>query len=192
MGREVVVDLDAGLGEQLARPLEARARHADRHAGDKRAGVVERLHHAGESALGFDLGAAEQVVLGDAAVLEAEVGGVGRPDPELVLEPLEDQPRVVALDHERLDRRAPLLAVERGPDHDQLGAVAGGDEDLLAVQHVLGVGGSESSSSVAVVRIAAESDPASGSVIAIAAHLPPNRFSCSSFATAAIAAWPRP
>ena len=47
-------------------------------------------------------------------------------------------------------------------------------------------------SGVAVVRIAAESDPASGSVIAIAAHLPPNRLSCSSLATAAIAAWPRP
>jgi hypothetical protein len=45
---------------------------------------------------------------------------------------------------------------------------------------------------VAVVRIAAESEPASGSVIAIAAHLPPNRASCSSLATAAIAAWPRP
>src|SRR5437588_2152260 len=40
--------------------------------------------------------------------------------------------------------------------------------------------------------MAAESEPASGSVIAIAAHLPPNRASCSSLATAAIAAWPRP
>jgi hypothetical protein len=43
-----------------------------------------------------------------------------------------------------------------------------------------------------VVRIAAESDPASGSVIAIAAHLPPKRFNCSSLATAAIAACPSP
>ena len=43
-----------------------------------------------------------------------------------------------------------------------------------------------------MVRIAAESEPASGSVIAIAAHLPPKRSSCSSLATAAIAAWPRP
>ena len=49
-----------------------------------------------------------------------------------------------------------------------------------------------SPSSFAVVRIAAESEPASGSVIAIAAHLPPNRLSCPSSATAAIAAWPRP
>jgi hypothetical protein len=39
-----------------------------------------------------------------------------------------------------------------------------------------------------VVRIAAESEPASGSVIAIAAHLPPKRCNCSSLATAAIAA----
>ena len=45
-----------------------------------------------------------------------------------------------------------------------------------------------SPSSMAVVRIAAESEPASGSVIAIAAHLPPKRLSCSSSATAAIAA----
>ncbi len=42
------------------------------------------------------------------------------------------------------------------------------------------------------MRIAAESEPASGSVIAIAAHLPPKRFSCSSLATAEIAAWPSP
>src|SRR5205823_2256178 len=44
----------------------------------------------------------------------------------------------------------------------------------------------------AVVRIAAESEPASGSVIAIAAHLPPKRLSCSSSATAAMAACPSP
>src|SRR5690554_8139514 len=38
----------------------------------------------------------------------------------------------------------------------------------------------------------AESEPVSGSVMAIAAHLLPNRFSCSSLATAAIAALPKP
>ena len=135
MGREVVVDLDAGLGQQLASALETGARHPDRHAGDERARVVERLHDPGEAAL--QAAAAEQVVLGDPAVLEAEVRGVGRTDTELVLESIEDQTRVVALDHERLDRGAALLAIERGPDHDQLGPVAGGHEDLLAVQHVL-------------------------------------------------------
>ena len=44
----------------------------------------------------------------------------------------------------------------------------------------------------AVVRIAAESEPAPGSVIAIAAHLSPKRLRWSSLATAAIAALPRP
>ncbi len=44
----------------------------------------------------------------------------------------------------------------------------------------------------AVVRIEAESEPASGSVIAIAAHLPPYFSSCSSVATEAIAELPRP
>ena len=43
-----------------------------------------------------------------------------------------------------------------------------------------------------MVRIAAESEPASGSVIAIAAHLPAKRSFCSSSATAAIAELPRP
>ncbi len=43
-----------------------------------------------------------------------------------------------------------------------------------------------------MVRIAAESEPASGSVIAIAAHLPSKRCFCSSSATAAIAELPSP
>ena len=43
-----------------------------------------------------------------------------------------------------------------------------------------------------MVRIAAESEPASGSVIAIAAHLPPYCSSCASVATEAIAELPSP
>ena len=136
-GRRVVVDLDPGLLEQLARALEARPRHADRHPGHQWAGVVERLHYARKALLGLDVGAAEQVLLGDAAVLEAEVGRVGRADPELVLEPVELQAGVVALDHERLDRGTSLLGIERRPHHDQVGAVTGGDEDLLAVEDIL-------------------------------------------------------
>ncbi len=69
----------------------------------------------------------------------------------------------------------PGAAIERRPDDDQLGPVARGDEDLLAVEDVLVV----SSSRLAVARIAAESEPASGSVIAIAAQRPPKRSSCS-------------
>jgi hypothetical protein len=49
-----------------------------------------------------------------------------------------------------------------------------------------------SPSGTAVVRIAAESEPASGSVIAIAAQRPANLARCSSSATAAIAELPRP
>jgi len=44
----------------------------------------------------------------------------------------------------------------------------------------------------AVARTAAESEPASGSVIAMAAHTLPKRFFCSGVATAAMAALPRP
>jgi hypothetical protein len=46
-----------------------------------------------------------------------------------MVEALEDQARVVALDDERLDRGAALVAVEGRPDDDQLGALAGGDEE---------------------------------------------------------------
>ena len=49
-----------------------------------------------------------------------------------------------------------------------------------------------SPSSVAVVRMAAESDPAPGSVMAIAAHTLPKRFFCSGVATALMAALPSP
>ena len=45
---------------------------------------------------------------------------------------------------------------------------------------------------VAVVRIAAESEPQLGSVIAMAAQTPLKRCNCSSLATAAIAELPKP
>lgn len=49
-----------------------------------------------------------------------------------------------------------------------------------------------SPSRVAVVDTAAESDPKPGSVMAIAAHTLPSRCSCSSLATAEMAALPNP
>ena len=49
-----------------------------------------------------------------------------------------------------------------------------------------------SPSLTAVVRMLAESEPVPGSVIAIAAQVPPSRSCCSSFATEAIAELPRP
>ena len=117
--------------------LEAGARHAHRHRRDQRAGVVEGLHRAREAARVLDLGAAEQGLLGHAAVLEPERGGVRGADAQLVLQALEHQPGVGALDHERLDRRAALARVQRRPHHHQLGALPGGHVDLLAVEHPL-------------------------------------------------------
>ncbi len=133
----VVVDLDAGLREPFAGLLEAGAGEADRHPGDERTRVVEGLHGAAEALLGVDVGAAEHVLLGHAAVLEAKRGGVRGADAELVLEAVELQAGVGAFDDERLDRGAALGAVERGPDDDEVGALAGGDVDLLAVEDVL-------------------------------------------------------
>ena len=65
-------------------------------------------------------------------------------------------------------------------------ALAGGDVDLLAVEDVL------VAVEPAVVAMLAESEPAPGSVIAIAAHSPANRSACSSSATEAMAELPRP
>ena len=113
--------------------LQAGAGDSQRHRRDQRTRVVECLHHPREPLLGLDLGASEQVLLGYAAVGQDEVRRVGGADAELVLEAIELQAGVVALDHERLDCGAALVAVKRGPDHDQLGAVTGGHEDLLAV-----------------------------------------------------------
>ena len=41
------------------------------------------------------------------------------------------------LDHEGFDRRAAEALVQRGPDHHSVGTFAGGDVDLLAVEHVV-------------------------------------------------------
>ena len=104
--RLVVGDLHAGVGEDLAQLLERRAGHADGHRRDDRPGVVERLHDAGKTLLHVDLRVAEQVVLRDAEVVEADHRGVGRLDAELVLEPVDPQARVLTRDDERLDRGA--------------------------------------------------------------------------------------
>ena len=57
--------------------------------------------------------------------------------PSLCSTRIELHARVRALDHERLDRGAALVAVERRPHDDEVGALAGGDVDLLAVEDVL-------------------------------------------------------
>ena len=126
----------ASASSSVVRSRQARV-EADGHRGDERARVVERPHRAGEALLRVDLGAAEEVLLRDPAVVEDEGGGVGGADAELVLEPIELQARVRALDDERLDRRAALLGVEARPDDDEVGPLAGGDVDLLAVEDVV-------------------------------------------------------
>src|SRR6185437_2446789 len=113
---------------------------ADGHPGHEWTRVVEGLHDPGEAALGGDLRTAQEVPLGNAAVLEDEVGRIRGADAQLVLEPVELEAWVVTLDHEALDGGPALLAVKRRPDDDQLGAVARGDEDLLAVEDVLAGG----------------------------------------------------
>ena len=87
-------------------------------------------------------------------------------------------PGVVALDDERLDRRAALATGRASPRRRSASARS---PEVTKIFSPLRTYSSPSSS--AVVRIAAESEPASGSVIAIAAHLPPKRSSCSSLAT---------
>ncbi|CAB4727648.1 unannotated protein [freshwater metagenome] len=54
-----------------------------------------------------------------------------------MLEPVDPHARGALRDHERLDRSATQLAVQRRPDDDVVGAVTGGDVDLLAVDDVL-------------------------------------------------------
>ena len=123
--------------EHLARPLERRARDAERHRGDDRARVVERLHHAGERLLRVDVGAAEDVRLRDAAVLEHDRRGIRRADAELVIEPHDVHARRALRDEERLDRGAAERQIERRPHDDRVRALARGHEDLLAVEHPL-------------------------------------------------------
>ena len=134
----VVVDLDPGLARG-ARACASRHARATPIAIPATIGrVLSNVCIAPAKPLRVSIsGLPSRFSLGHAAVLEHEVGGVRGADPELVLEPLELETGVGALDHERLDRRPPLGPVERRPDDDQLGSVAGGDEDLRAVEDVL-------------------------------------------------------
>ena len=109
----------------------------DGHGGHDGPGVVEGLHDPGKTLLHVDLRVAEQVVLGDAGIVEPDHRGVGGLDAELVLEPLDGDAGMFARHDERLDRRAAQRLVQRRPHHDVGGARTGGDEDLLAVDDVL-------------------------------------------------------
>ena len=84
----VVVDLDAGLLEQVAGQVERGPGAAHGHRRDQRPGVVEGRHRAGEALLDVDLRRAEEVLGRHPAVGEGDRRGVGGADAELVLEPL--------------------------------------------------------------------------------------------------------
>ena len=88
---------------EYRRPIPAE--RGAREAGERRAHAGVR---AGEDAVDdtrVRVRVDEHVVLRDADVVEADRRGIGRFDPELVLEPLDRDAGMVARDDERLDRR---------------------------------------------------------------------------------------
>ena len=139
VGRAVVVDLDAGVARAAracARGRRGRRRSPSPATSGRR--VVERLHHAGEARAWarspalpsrFSLGT-RQSSSAKSAVSEARM-------PSLCSSRSSFRPGLSRSTTNDLIAARPWLAVERRPHHDQLGAVAGGDEDLLAVEHVL-------------------------------------------------------
>ena len=101
----VVGDLDACIGQDLAKLLQRGARDTDGHAATIGPGVVERLHDAGKSLFNVDIRITQQVVLRDAGIVEADDCGVGGLDAELVLEAFDGHAGMLAGHDERLDRR---------------------------------------------------------------------------------------
>ena len=134
----VVVELDTRLGEQGARLLQRRAGHADRHRRRPAGGCCRRsasrrrtparcrspgCRAAPPSAPGSPPGV-------KVAVSEARM-------PSLCSSRSSFRPGLSRSTMNDLIAARPLRAVERRPDDDQVGALAGGDVDLLAVQDVL-------------------------------------------------------
>src|SRR5690349_9993498 len=83
-------------------------------------------------------GAAENIVVGDTAVLEHQRRGIRGTDAMLMLELGDSHTRRAGFDHERLHRGAAGVWVDRGPHDHEPGRLLGrhqaaGDEDLLAV-----------------------------------------------------------
>ena len=95
----------------------------------------DRLAGAGALELALELLlAAQQVVAGDAAVLEHDLRGLGRADAELRLLVAELQAGVVAGHDERGLAAVPELRVDRRDDHGHVRDAAVRDEGLGAVQ----------------------------------------------------------
>src|SRR5581483_2810759 len=87
------------LARVLDRTLEARTDDAARTGGDREPSLVERVHRDLEPLALF----ADQVLGGHLDVLEKELAGRARPDPELVLGVRAREPFHAFLEHERAD-----------------------------------------------------------------------------------------
>ena len=133
----VIVDVHPGGFERLAGFFQRGSGQANGHGGDQRAGVVEGLHDPGKALFDIDRGVAEQVVCRHPAILEHERSGVGGLDAQLLFQPDEFEARRALFHDKGFDRGPAGGFVQRGPDHDQIGALAGRDVDLLAVEDVL-------------------------------------------------------
>ncbi|MEY3262096.1 MAG: hypothetical protein RLZZ620_1147 [Pseudomonadota bacterium] len=123
--RDGLVELDAGLGVLDGRVVTGH-RRAERAPGDAKAGVVEARERPTEA-----LHAGEQAILGDAAVLEDELGGDRGLQGVFAVHLRRGEARVTLLDDEAAD-----LAVELRPDHGDMRQGAVGDPHLRAVEHV--------------------------------------------------------
>ncbi len=103
--------------------------HTQGHGCHLRAGVIEGLHHPAERLLaGFlgitDLRGAEDMVFGNAAVVERQGRRIGHPQPHLVFHPHQLQAGVITGDDKGFDRRLAQGLVQSRPDHHRVAALA--------------------------------------------------------------------
>src|SRR3546814_2108907 len=80
--------------------------------------------------------AGQQPIGGDLDVDEHDLAGNPCSQRELALDLRRRQPGVAALDDEAADRVAPVIALELGPDDEDIGDRRAGDPHLRAVQHI--------------------------------------------------------
>ncbi|MNF68347.1 hypothetical protein D3C84_502010 [compost metagenome] len=135
--RIAVVERAAGLLPQLAGALQRGLGHPHRHAGHQRTRVIEGFHDPGETLPHIDLGIPQQVGGWHPAVAEADGGGIRGLDAKLLLQAGHRHARRALFHHEGLDGCPAQATIQGGPDHHGIGTLAGGDEDLLAVEDVV-------------------------------------------------------
>src|SRR5215831_16174064 len=123
-----LAELLALLGVREAR-LVGGARDAERQGADADAAAVERAHELAEAGA-F---AAQDVVLGDDAILEVQLDRVGGAQAHLVLALPHVESRRALLDEKRRDARRALAAIGARGEHDHAGHRAVRDVDLGAI-----------------------------------------------------------